>query len=304
MVAGIVHSFSGFGILAACFIGGGLSGCGKPSERSDCSKLPSFQAAENHYLPSIVRLAVASPYLEAAVRDVFRHDVRLVQLSSPGACPGHFDIRPSQVEELKNCGLLVRFDFQQALEERYKLAKNGSQRIIVASVPGGLCVPESYLAACQRVASGLAAAGLAPNDELQARLRQIEDRLHALSEKMHTQIKAAGLTGLPVLASAHQADFCRWLGLRVVAEMSGPDASSLGDIEQTVKAALAAGVKLVIANEPEGRRAADTLAERLQSRVVVFANFPRTNEEQAFDRMLQENLESLLAATSPSTVQP
>jgi len=290
-------------IAAVGLIGGLAGGCSKPTESIPAYGSPSAQAGEQSQNIRTACLAVASPYLEAVIRDVFQGNLVLLQLAPPGVCPGHFDLRPSQVEKLKNCELLLRFDFQQALEEKYVSARKSRRHTIVVSVPGGLCVPQSYLAACRQVAASLMAAGIAAEDESQRRLGEIEKRLDELEKRIHAQIEAAGLSGTPVLTSAHQADFCRRLGLRVVAEMNGPDAGNVGDIEQTLQAALAAGVKLVVANQPEGRRAADALAERLQAQVVVFANFPQPDEEQAFDHMLQRNLEALLAVVHPP-VQP
>ena len=69
-------------------------------------------------LPKDAPVAVSSPYLEAAVREVLCRDVPMVRLAGPSMCPGHFDMRPSQISELARCGLLVRFDFQQALDEK------------------------------------------------------------------------------------------------------------------------------------------------------------------------------------------
>jgi ABC-type Zn uptake system ZnuABC Zn-binding protein ZnuA len=107
-----------------------------------------------------------------------------------------------------------------------------------------------------------------------------------------------------VLASGHQADFCRWLGLKMVAEISSADSSSIRDLDEALKAGEAAGVRIVVANEPEGRRAADALTERLHARVVVFANFPQPDKEAAFDDLVRRNLAALLNAGESGEKRP
>ena len=97
-----------------------------------------------------------------------------------------------------------------------------------------------------------------------------------------------------MLASGHQADFCRWLGFRVVKEISTADNSRVVDLDEAIKAGEAAGVRVIVANEPEGRRAADAVADRLQARVVVFANFPEPAKEPAFDDLVRRNLAAIL----------
>jgi len=117
------------------------------------------------------------------------------------------------------------------------------------------------------------------------------------------KIDEAGLRNTPVLASGHQAAFCRWLGLQVTGTFSGADTAGTREIDQTVKAGEAAKASIIIANDPEGRRLADALADRLHAKVVVFGNFPEPGKDQAFDALVQRNLAALLAVVS-STGEP
>ena len=103
-------------------------------------------------------LAVTNSYLECAVRDLWGRDVAILCLAPPGMCPGHFDISPAQVRQLKNCTLLLRFDFQRGIEDR--LARLREQGLDVQQVQpaGGLCVPETYAAVCRQVCQVLSQA--------------------------------------------------------------------------------------------------------------------------------------------------
>jgi len=239
-------------------------------------------------------VAVSSPYLEAAVQEVLGHDVSLFRLAGPTMCPGHFDIRPSQISDLARCGLLVRFDFQQSLDAKLRRDDDVSRQTLVVCLPGGLCVPDSYLTACRQIAEHFVSTQTISQTEAEQRLAQLEQRMAALRQEVLQQIDADGLRGAPVLASRHQADFCRWLGLRVAAEISNADAASTSDINGSIKAGEAGAVQIIVANEPEGRRSADALADRLHARVVVFGNFPDMGEEHAFDALVRRNAKALL----------
>ena len=262
-------------------------GCEKAPQPSDRLPAPSAVAV----LPKDAPVAVSSPYLEAAVREVLCRDVPMVRLAGPSMCPGHFDMRPSQISELARCGLLVRFDFQQALDEK---RRTNSCQTAAIGVHGGLCVPNTYISACRQVADHFVRADFLSRSEADTRLAKLAERMVSLRQEVERQIKASRLHGAPVLASGHQADFCRWLGLRIVAETSSADSSSIRDLDEALKAGEAAGVRIVVANEPEGRRSADALAERLHARVVVFANFPQPDKETAFDDLVRRNLAALL----------
>jgi hypothetical protein len=105
---------------------------------------------------------------------------------------------------------------------------------------------------------------------------------------------------MPVITSVHQKDFCEWLGLNVVATFRAADTASVAEIDSAISAGKLAGIKLVIANLPEGRRTADALAERLNAHVVVFGNFPALARGRvSFDDLLMGNVTALLNAAQP-----
>ncbi|MBN1393823.1 MAG: hypothetical protein JW959_02165 [Pirellulales bacterium] len=245
--------------------------------------------------PAEAPLAVSSSYLDAAVRDLLGERTPLFQLAGPGSCPGHFDVRPSQLEKLANCRLLVRFDFQQGLDKKLVGRNGGKPAIVAVAPPGGLCVPDTYLAVCRRLAEYFVGDGTLSKTEADERMAEIERRAADLRKEAADAIDAAGLRDAPVMSGKHQADFCRWLGLRVAAEFPAADGASTGGIDLAINDADAAGVRLIVANRPEGRRAADALADRLGAQVVVFANFPDSEKPRAFDAMVRANLAALTA---------
>ena len=249
-------------------------------------------------------IAVSSPYLEAAMRDVLVRDVPMVRLAGPSMCPGHFDMRPSQISRLARCRLLVRFDFQRSLDEKLAHRTGKTLETLVVVLPDGMCVPESYLAACRQIAEHLVSIGAMEQAEADRRLAEIDDRLTALADEVHEKIDAAAMRDVPVLTSGHQAGFCRWLGLHTAAVFSAGDTAGTGEIDQAVKAGEAEGVKTIIANQPEGRRLADALADRFQARVVVFANFPKPEDTPAFDNLVRRNLAALLETVRRDEEKP
>jgi zinc transport system substrate-binding protein len=242
-------------------------------------------------------IAVSTSYLEAAARDLLGENLQIMRLSEPGACPGHFDIRPSQVLEGRKCRVLLRFDFQKSLDDKFGSSSNEQPKIIAISIPGGMCVPSSYLAACGQIAKQLVACNMLSQTEAENRLKIVSQRLDAWSNQATNRIKEAGLFQLPVLASTHQQVFCEWLGLKVVATLRSADLASISEIESAIKKGDLASVRLVIANLPEGRRTADALAERLNARTVVFGNFPSLKEGRlSFEHLISGNLDALAQA--------
>lgn len=243
-------------------------------------------------------VAAGSSYLECAARDLLGDGTPLMRLAEPGMCPGHFDLRPAQVQRLRRCRVLLRFSFQASLDRQASGA--ASLTVVSITAPDGMCVPDTYLAVCRQAAGAFVRAGMLTQEAAQAGLAAIEKRIASTGESARQAIRAVGLHGAPVLASGHQAAFCRYLGLRVVAAISGSDTAAVRQIDDALRMAREAGCRLVVANRPEGTQLAESIADRLGAKVVVFDNFPdMTAAQPDFDSLVRQNVRRLVFAAGP-----
>jgi len=242
-------------------------------------------------------VAATNSTLECAAREFVAAGEPVFRLAEPGMCPGHFDVRPSQVATLRRCRVLLRLDFQKSLDAKLAGAQADGLSITEVAVPGGLCVPESYMAICRQTADALMAAGVIDKTTAEQTLIGVDSRVAELADNCGK--RAEHIAGMPVIASVHQEAFCRWVGLNVIATFSGADTAGVRQIDDAVRKGEQAGVRMVIANLPEGRRIADALAARLGAEVVVLGNFPAMDEGQSsFDDLVVSNTDALLEATA------
>ncbi len=244
-------------------------------------------------------IAVTNSYLECAVRDLCPSGVTILCLAPPGMCPGHFDISPAQVRQLRNCRALLLFDFQQSIAESLSRLREGGLQMELIPAPAGLCVPDSYLATCRQVSRILAAVYPEKATQLAERLASIEERLQTLATDLRAAIAGAGAAAAGVLTSRHQAVFAEWLGLKPIATFIGSDLETVAGVDHCLKQAAGADVRFVIANRQEGTGLAEALAERLHAKAVVFSNFPESSEGvDGFDRLVRDNVGLLLGTVA------
>lgn len=238
-------------VLCALFLLAASFGCSSaPSERDGVS--------------------VSSPYLMAVARDLLGADAAVHSLAGPGQCPGHFDVTPADVARVRRSQAFIRFDFQRHFDAR--IGAGGEPRIVAVALPGGMCEPTSYLAACRGVAEELVALGLLDRATADARLAAIEARMTSLEAQSDKTVKSAKLAGAKVVTTPHQAAFCESLGLNVVGLLDGnDDPAALAALAQ---AGREAGVRVVVGNVPQGEQAPRRLAEVLNVPAVMFDNFP------------------------------
>ena len=238
---------------------------------------------------------MTNSYLGSAVLDLCGYDTEVLCLAPPGMCPGHFDISPSQVRQLCDCRVLLLFDFQKQLAETLSRMKEKGLKMALMEEPGGLCVPETYLAVCRRVSDVLSTEYPGRKARYRQRLQVIENELKQLQQELFEQIRQAGISSAKVLASNHQADFANWLGLETIATFIGSDIETVAGIDRCIRKAEGQDIRFVIANKQEGTALAKALAERLRAKPVVFSNFPELGREaRGFENMLRANVDSLI----------
>jgi len=245
-------------------------------------------------------IAVTNSYLQCVVKDLWPDEQNVLCLTPPGMCPGHFDISPAQVDRLRKCKILLRFDFQKGIDDSLLRMKGKGLRIASVRALPGLCVPRTYLGACQDVCHIFSSEYPERNTQYHKRIKQIEKRLENLSKELVGKLNQTGLAEVKVLASEHQAEFARWLGLEVVATFLGGDVETISNINQCIEKAGQNTVGFVVANRQEGTALADALGRRLAAKVVVFSNFPDLGSGQDnFDELLAQNVQALLEAAKP-----
>lgn len=231
---------------------------------------------------------VTTSMLEAAVAELAPPEVEIVRLMPPGACPGHFDVRPGQVEAVRRADLLLRHPFQEGFEDQ--LARAGALSAPVAAVGhgGSLLIPANYRLLLEEVAAALP---VAAGPDLDARLDAAVRRAHEVEADVRRRARA--WEGRPVIAAVMQAEFCRWLGLEVVGTVGRPEEVSPRELE----ALLALEPELVVANLQSGTRAAEVLSGRLGVPLAVMSNFPASDaHDDGWEALVEANLERMAAA--------
>ena len=254
---------------------------------SGCGRKEAAPAAE---------IAGANSYLYAVVRDLCGDETVLFCVVPPGMCPGHFDIRPSDVQRLFACRVLLAFDFQRAIGAILP-EQGGRPAFYTVSVPPGMCLPETYLAMSREVADILIAEYPQREAYFRQRLEAFGVRMAALEQDCHAAIELLGASGATVLTSRHQAAFCEWLGLRAAGTFSGRDSETAANINSALRESEGQALRWVVANRQEGTPLAESLGRRVGAPVAVFSNFPsvfaESVEAPAFDAMVRENLRRL-----------
>ncbi len=208
----------------------------------------------------------------------------------PGQCPGHYDVKCSDIEKMKKADLVISFRGMPYLE---KAAPGGSGRLVMDNRGRNWMTPDAYLFGLERLAEELSARFPADGDAILERKKETVRKLHVATQKIRRQARNAGFAGRAVLASSMQKEPLEWMGFAVVGVYGRPESLSVRDIVRLLNLGRKRGVVAVVDNLQSGPDAGKGLAETLARPHVVLSNFP---DERGYLSTLQENLNALIRA--------
>ena len=264
-----------FGALALMFPGGfaGFPG-GPPAEKAGAARL--IVASDTLLSGMIASLLPQQRYVVEAVLP-------------PGQCPGHYDIKLTDIEKMKRAALVVSFRGMPFMD---KDGSGGRGRLTVDTAGRNWMAPDAYRHGLDLLAGRLSGCFPLDRAKILSRRNEALRALEAGADSLMERIRRAGLPGKAVLASSMQKEPLEWMGLRVVGDYGRPEALSARDIVRLVKIGREWKAVAVVDNLQSGPDAGKGVAETLGIPHVVWSNFP---SEKGYLATLGENMDALAA---------
>jgi len=235
-------------------------------------------------------IVVTTSMLEHAVREIIPESaaIETIRLIPPASCPGHFDLSPRIVPVLRNAAVVVRHDYQAALEKKISRLGAGDIKTIALSTPGSLLIPGNYQHFAGEVASVFMLEFPGYRDEFLNAVESIRKKTELMTEDI--QKRSETWNGQTVITAVMQKNFCEWLGFSIAGVIKRPENTSPRDLEKL----LATNPSLIIANLQEGAQAAISLGEKLHVPVAILSNFPDVEGYgQGYSELIEANMERI-----------
>ncbi len=214
----------------------------------------------------------STAHIAVIARRVGGDRVEVATIAPAGMCPGHFDLRPSDVAAVNRAHLLINHGWEAWFSKLEGAISNPQLRRATAGTKGNWMLPATHKQATIEIAGVLAeldtiAAG-SFRVRAEAYCRQV-DSVAGLVQTMFSHRKKPR-----VLAARHQAAFLVWLGFDTVATYGRPGEITARELTHLARAGLEAEVDLVVDNLQSGPDAGLELARSLGAKHVNLTNFP------------------------------
>lgn len=219
-----------------------------------------------------------------------RHRYYVEAILPPGQCPGHYDVKFSDIEKMKKADLLVAFKGMPYLD---KAKSSGAAQLLVDTQGRNWMAPDSYLYGLTVLGDRLSERYPEDKDRIGVTRKEVIDRLRLETNALKARIERAGIGGRAVIASSLQKEVLQWMGFQIVGEYGRPETISAREIVRLSKIGRDRRVILVVDNLQSGPDAGKGVAETLGVPHVVLTNFP---SEKGYLATLRENVDTVLSA--------
>jgi zinc transport system substrate-binding protein len=208
----------------------------------------------------------------------------------PGQCPGHYDVKLSDIEKIQRADLVVSF---RGMPFMHKADSGGSAQLFVDSDNRNWMAPVSYLYGLGFLADKLSKLYPDDKDKILSRREEAVRNVREVANSLVQRIKRNGLFGKPVLASSMQKEPLEWMGFQVIGEYGRPEAMSAREVIRLAKLGRERQAVAVVDNLQSGPDAGKGISETLGIPHVVLTNFP---SERGYLATLGENMDAITAA--------
>ncbi len=246
-------------------------------------------------------IVAGSSLIAGVAQDIAGDKLEIHNLIPPGMCPGHYDVKPSDVETLANSKAFIIHNWQQDKANIIGLidaADNPELIVKVIDVPDAPMVPEVQSEAIDKIAQALSEIDLANSEYYQGRAEERTQAILAKGQEVKNRLQEGKVSQAKVICSDYQAGFISWAGFDVVATYGRPEDLSVAEVEKLINQAKQAGVALVIDNLQSGATAtSEAIAKDIGAIQVIISNFPGGFEgTETWEKAVDKNVDLILEA--------
>jgi zinc transport system substrate-binding protein len=262
--------------------------------------LGAVLAIAQHAQP-LVDIMTGSSFITNIIQDLADGKLEARTIIPPGVCPGHYDVKPSDIEALANCRALFVHNYQQDYQNivgAIEAAQNPDLVITVLNVTGSWMVPQVQAEGVDKIAQALGEIYPENAAYYTGNATERAQAILAYGEQVKDRLQDAGVDGVKVICAAMQEGFVRWAGFDIVATYGRPEELSPADVQQLITEAIEAEVVLVIDNLQSGSTTLGaSLEQDIEAISVIISNFPGGLENTGtWEKAIDKNVDLLLDA--------
>ena len=255
--------------------------------------------AETYNLKVVTSTALIAQIVERVGGDM----VDVVNIIPPAQCPGHFDVKASDIQELADASIFLVHGWQGEMftQELIASADNPDLNVVSLDIPSNpqsnWMTPSVQEAAVDKVEAALSAVDPDHGATYQELAEKYKVEVEAKGVEIETRLAGENLDEVNVMCNEQIAGLVQWMGLNIVATYGRPDSLTPQAVMELVDTAREEGVVLFIDNLQSGADAAAQMAEELGCKRITLTNFPGGFDgTETWEKAIDYDVELVLGA--------
>jgi len=253
--------------------------------------------AETSRLKVVTSISLITQIVERVGGDL----VDVVNIIPPTQCPGHFDVKPGDIQKLADADLFLLAGWQGEMfsQELIASANNPYLTVVILDIPSNpqsnWMTPSVQQEAAEKITAALSQLDAENSGAYQTSAAQYKDIIEAKSAEIKARLAGENLSSINVICSGMQAAFLNWVGLNVVAFYGRPDSLTPQVVKELVDKGREENVTLIIENMQSGQDAGAGVAEELGCQRIILSNFPGGfDNTETWEKAIDRNIELIL----------
>jgi zinc transport system substrate-binding protein len=246
-----------------------------------------------------LKVVTSTSLIASIVERVGGNLVGVVNIIPPAQCPGHFDVKPGDIQKLADADLFLLHGWQgeKFSQELIASANNPDLTVVKIDVPGNWMTPLVQAQATDQIANALCQIDPENNSTYQQSAAEYKNIVEAKEDEVNAKIASANLSAINVLCNEQQAGFVAWIGFNIVATYGDPDSLTPQVVKDLIDQGREANVTLIIDNLQSGKDAGKAIAEEIGCGRITLSNFPGGfDNTKTWEKAIDRNIELILDA--------
>ena len=248
-----------------------------------------------------LKVVTSTSLIAQIVERVGGDKVSVVNIIPPAQCPGHFDVKPGDIQKLADAKLFIIHNWQgeKFSDALIASANNKNLTVVKVEMAGNWMTPPVQRDATDKIAAALAQIDPDNGAAYQKSAAEYKTEVTAKESEVKAKLGQVNLSVVNVLCDEQQAGFVKWTGLNIITTYGRPETFTPQIVKELVDKGKEKGALLVIDNMQTGGESGKSLAEQLGVKHIVLSNFPGGYENtETWEKAIDKNIELIMNSTS------
>lgn len=238
-----------------------------------------------------IEIITTTSQISSIAKEIGQSKVNITFLIPPAICPGHYEIKPSDIKKLYQDGILLYHGWEGFIDDIKNAVPDSKAKIHCINIPGSWLIPDVQIKVAEKIMQILSTIDPSNKNFYLTNLEFYTKKMFILDKEIKNIVSTCKLSEVPVICSKMQKDLLDYLGFKVIECFGRDEELTPKKLMQIINQAKIYGVRLIVSNLQSGTSVGEMLSKRTKIPHAVLSNFPDGFEDtETIEKTIIANL--------------